>query len=105
MWTVVIGGIILTTLIICVVVMVSKLTSGRTSRANTLKTLDRPSSCEDAFDLSYRSKDYDNNQPEVKFLIQPLSDEEWTDSFCRAEYAPVMYEPKKKRQFGYNTFT
>ncbi len=100
-----IGGIILTTLIICVVAMIHKLTSGRTSRANTLKTLDRPSSCEDAFDISYRAKEEEKFPQEVKFLIQPLSDEEWTDSFCRAEYAPVMYEPKKKRQFGYNTFT
>ena len=104
-WNVVIGGIIFFTLFMLVVAMISKTIATRAKRGNTYKSIDRPSSCEEPLDMSYQ---FQKSLPpgEVKFQICPGSDEDdWTDSFCRTQYAPLVHYPiKKQKQPSYFTF-
>ena len=105
-WNIVIGGIIFFSLFMLVVAIVNKSLSARAKRGNTYKSIERPSTCQETLDMSYQFEKSFPPPTEVKFQVCPSSDEDdWTDSFCRKQYAPEVHYPiKKKKVPTYSTF-
>ena len=105
-WNIVIGGIIFFSLFMLVVAILNKTVSARAKRGNTYKSIDRPSTCQETLDMSYQFEKSFPPPTKVKFQVCPSSDEDdWTDSFCRKQYAPEVHYPiKKKKVPTYSTF-
>ncbi len=113
MWSVVIGGVICLTLLLLLLTMLHRIFSTRPrggakhagSTCTGSVSTSRPSTCDDALDLSYQSKSLVAPE-DVKFLVCPGSDEDdWTDSFCRRHYGPEVHRSLLvKKPVIYNTF-